>query len=151
MSKANLKNLYSKFQTDHLKEVQGMDLDLGVCVITCARAGGSNLEYETDFQKTFQPYNQIMALDEMPEDKARELTYGIYARTIIKRWRFRDPETMQLVDGLGVDDDGKVVPMTEKGVIELFMSAHDMYLQVRRFSQSMESYLIAGRAPAAKN
>lgn len=151
MSKTSIKSLYSKFQTDQLKEVQGADLDLGVCVITCARSGGSNMEYEADFQKTFAPYNQIMQLDEMPEPKARELTYGVYARTICKRWRFRDPETMVLVDGLGTDDEGNIVPMTEKGVVELFTLSHDMYLKVRNFSQSMESYLVAGRTPAVKN
>lgn len=151
MKKSSVKSLYSKFQTDHVKEVQGMDLDLGVCVITCARAGGSNMAYETDFQKTFAPYNQVMDLGEMPEEKARELTYGVFARSIVKRWQFRDPETLELQDGLGTDDEGNVVPMTEKGVIELFTSAHDMYLKVRNFAQSMESYLIAGRAPATKN
>jgi hypothetical protein len=151
MSKANIKSLYAKFQTDQQKEVSGADLDLGVCVITCARSGGMNLEFEKAYTEAFAPYNQVMDLGEMPEGKARELTYDVYARTIIKRWRFRDPETLELRDGLGLDDEGNVVPATVQNICELFASAHDMYIKIRNFAQSMESFLVSGRGVAAKN
>ena len=151
MSKANIKSLYTKFQTDTSAEVHGRDLDLGVCVITCARAGGSNLEFEDDFSKTFEPFTQVMQLGEMPEAKARELTYGVYARRVIKRWRYRDPETLELHDGMGLDDEGRVVPTTVQGIVDLFTSAHDMYLKVRQFASSMETYSLANQQAAAKN
>ena len=147
MSVSSLQSLYSKFITDKGSEVQGADLDLGPCVITCARMGGSNEAYEKDFMETFEPYNQVMDLGEMPEEKARELNYGVFARTIVKRWRYRNPENpAELLEGIGPD-----TPLTVENVIEMFKLSHDMYVRVRGFAMTMDNFLLSKRAAASKN
>lgn len=150
--KATVSDLYSKYETDPVKETQGTDVDFGVCVLTLARAGVSNEEYHNAFTAAFAPYHQVMDLGEMPESKARELTYRVYAQHVIKRWRYRDPETLSLHDGLGLDADGKVVPATPDNIVALLMgNRHDFYLKIRDKAQALETYLVGAREPAAKN
>jgi hypothetical protein len=150
--KATVRDLYSKYETDPVKESKGVDVDFGVCVLTLARAGVSNEEYHNALTAAFAPYNQVMDLGEMPEAKARELTYRVYAEHVIKRWRFRDPETLLLVDGLGTDEDGKVMPATPDNIVALLQgNRHDFFLKIRDKAQSLETYLASGREAAAKN
>jgi hypothetical protein len=152
MSKTSVSSLYSKFQTDPVKESKGVDVDFGVCVLTLARAGVSNEEYHNAFTAAFAPYNQVMELNEMPEAKARELTYRVYAEHVIKRWQYRDPLTLKLYDGLGRDDEGNVVPATPDNIVALLVdNRHDFFLKIRDRAQALETYLAVGREAAAKN
>jgi hypothetical protein len=148
--------IYNGYITDPAKEQAGIVKDFGDFVVTVARAGGSNEAYGRIMAELYLPYEQVMALDEMPEDKARELWYQGVARTVIKHWAFKspDPENHKktiLRDGLGIDDQGQVVPATEANIIELFKAAHELFIEIRSFAERRENYSRANMQAAAKN
>jgi len=144
--------IYNGYITDPAKEQSGITKDFGDFVITAARAGGSNEAYGRIMAELYLPYEQVMALDEMPDDKARELWYIGVARTVIKGWWFKDKSAVGgLVAGLGLDENGEVVPATEENIVELFKAAHELFIDIRTFAERRENYSRANMQAAAKN
>lgn len=149
--------IYDRFITDPGKETSGVVKDFGDFVVTIKRAGGANEAFGIALAKAFAPYHQVMELNEMPEQKTRELYYEVTARTNIVCWSFKakdpsDPKKTVLLQGLGYAEDGNgVVPATPENIIELFTKAHELWIEVKMFAERRENFLLQNRAAAAKN
>lgn len=149
--------IYDRYITDTVKETTGVVKDFGDFVVTIRRAGGANESFGVELAKAFKPYQQVMELDEMPEEKSRELYYGVTARTNIVHWSFKapdpsDPSKKVLLPGLGYAEDGVgIIQASVDNLIELFKTAHELWVEIKMFAERRENYLLQNRAAAAKN
>lgn len=142
--------IYDRFITDKKKELEGVDKDFGDFVLTLARGGGANEDYFKVMAEMFAPYQQVMSIDEMSEDKARELSYRLLSRTVIRNWKFKENKILSV--GLGRDfDTGEVISPSEDNIVELFTAAHELYLEIKRFIENRTNYAAQNRQAAAKN
>lgn len=149
--------IYDRYITDPAKETAGVVKDFGEFVVTIARSGGANEAFGIELAKAFKPYQQIMALDEMPDDKTRELYYDITARVTVKHWSFKvkdptDSKKTLLVDGLGYADDGTgIIAASYDNLVALFKTAPELWVDIKMFAERRENYQAESRAVAAKN
>lgn len=141
--------IYHKYITDTEKEKNGVTKDFGDFVITGARAGGSNEEYGRLLAELFQPYEQVMSLGEMDDAKAGVIWQTVLIRAVIKLWSFKENGT--LVQGLGRDEMGLVVPATEDNILELFQESHELFVEIRSFFERRENFARYNLKAAAKN
>jgi len=152
MSHTSIASLYKSFRTDNTKESSGIMKRFGPITLKLARAGGSNDKYRRVFAEVFEEYQRMMELNELPEEKTRELLYTVYARSIILDWFFYDQETKTDVRGLYRDDQNNVVLFNEKNVVDLFKNnCHELFLDIRTFVENRESFLFDSVESAAKN
>lgn len=153
--------IYDRYITDPSKETNGVVKDFGDFVVEIKRSGGANEAFGIELAKAFAPYQQVMELNEMPEQKTRELYYDVTARTTIGRWWFKAPhpteegKTVNLL-GLGYGDvvvngERSVIDATPTNLVELFTKAHELWVDIKMFAERREHYLAQTRAAAAKN
>src|SRR5579872_2625402 len=89
---SNKKSIYNLFQTDNVKEREGVVVeydDLGK--ITIARAGGANARYNTAIYQKMQPYRRQLQLKQNKlDDKTiklmRRLNMELFAETVVLGW-----------------------------------------------------------------
>lgn len=142
-------DLYSAFETDANLEKKGVPCNYGRIVIDISRAGGSNQDYVNTFEQVFKDVKTALELGELPEEDARARFYTVYARSIIRRWRFRDADGT-LVEGLG-RKNGEIVPVTEAGMIEIMSKRHDLFVRIRKDAETMELFQNQAKEAIAKN
>lgn len=141
-------DLYAAFETDEDLERKGVPVNYGRVVFDIARAGGSNQEYINTFEQVFKDVKTALELGELPEEEARQRFYTVYARSVVRRVRFR--EDGQLVDGLG-RKDGQVVPFTEANFVQLLTKRHDLFVRLRKDATEMELFQNHGKETIGKN
>lgn len=154
----DIDDLYAQFTTDSDLERRGVAVNYGRFVVDVARSGGSNQDFHRQHELIFKDVLTALQLGELPEEDARERIYTVFARSVVRRWRFYESTTSEdgtptrvLVDGLGRGKDGKVVPLTEQNLKALFTKSHDLYVRIRKDSESLELFQVQGREIVAKN
>lgn len=143
-------DLYAGFETDQDSEKNGVPTNYGKFVIDIARAGGSNDLYRTTFEAVMKPFGRAFDLNEVPEADSRVAFVRIYARSIIKRWRFRSSDGT-LVQGLGRDKDGNILAPTEENLLKLFAKRWDLFLKIKTDAETMELFQASSLESAAGN
>lgn len=114
------------FATDAKSEQQGVELDYGQgLILTIARAGGSNVQYQKTFQSVTAGYKRAIEAETLPPEKADMLLREVFARAVLLKW-----------EGVTMDDlhdDGNMdpAPCTVENKIKFFEALPEVFADVR--------------------
>lgn len=133
-------SLYKQFETSSKHETDGVTLDFGDAgKFRIARAGGANKAYLKAIEKLSRKYRRQIALDCLPEAKARRLFIEIYAETVMLGWE-------------GVKDkDGNELPFTRENVVKVFTDLPDFFREIQVEASNLALYREEIDAQDAKN
>lgn len=144
-------------ETDPAKERDGVALDFGDHRVTLARIGHAfNLELE----KALRPHRAAIAAGVFDEKQRERIVFGVFARTIVKKW-----ETLALTikgltnevevspDGFvrGIDMRGVLVPDTEANIVAVYSAIHSVFLDHNEAARGDRLYRLEQRKDDAGN
>jgi len=148
-----LSSLYSKFKTSDKLEAEGINLDLGFCVITVARAGGNNQPYNAAMERLYKQHKRAIANDLLDNAKSRDLVYAVYAEHVVRDWKTRvggtddAPKYETGIEG----PDGKIMPFNRDNVIATFKALPDLFAEIREAAESLQYFRQSLLDGAVKN
>ncbi len=122
-------SLYDMYETDPDMEQGGVILNYGDGIrIKVARAGGSNANFVTVFERISRPYRKRLDSGTLSEELAHELYIQVHAEAVVKDWE-------------GVTDrDGKVMKFSVDNCVKLFKELPDLFADVREAANSISNY-----------
>ena len=125
-------SLYSLFETDSSKEVQGFELTLydGDFEIVCilARAGGSNKRFANRLSALLKPYERAMRSGSLSDEKSAEIMSQALAETVVVDWK-----NVQ-------DREGNDLPCTVENVKQILMDLPELRQVVFDESQNHANF-----------
>ena len=85
-------SMYELFRSDADAEKGGVALDYGEFRVTIARAGGANKRYAKLLNLKAKPYQRLIQLDQLDNDKAIEILMEVYAQAVVKNWESKSKQ-----------------------------------------------------------
>lgn len=146
-------NLYSKFKTSDKLEKDGVSLDLGFCIITVARAGGSNQKYNAAFERIYKQHKRAIDNDLLSNDKSRAMVLAVYADHVIINWQTRvggtdeAPEYQQGIEG----PDGEILPFNRDNVLTTITALPDLFNEIKSTAENLQYFRQSLLDGAVKN
>ena len=118
-------NLYKSYGTNKALEQTGIDLRYSDdCVITIARAGGSNKA----FLKAAERAQRKLNTRKPNNEQAMQILREVYADAIILKWE-------------GVEDkDGNEIPFTRDNVIKVLTDLPDLFFDIKTQAENAELF-----------
>jgi hypothetical protein len=143
--------LYDAFRTDKTLEQKGIDLDYGFCVVTIARAGGSNHKYNRLLEAKSKPYRRAIKTETMDPVIAENIMYEVFAEAIVLNWQTRASDG-KLVKGIEPPKKGgDLLPVNTKNIISTFKELPDIYADIQAQAHTMALYRAEVMEEEAKN
>jgi hypothetical protein len=136
------KSLRNKMKTSEKLEVEGIELELGNCRLTLARAGGANQRYGAAMLAAHKKHGRAIDLDVMPDEMGRKIFYTIWAETVVKLWETdvapegEPPEWKEGID----DGNGGLLPFTVDNAVAFFLDVPDFFLAVKKTAEDAQYY-----------
>ena len=129
-------SLYKTFETNKEIEQTGIDLRYSdTCVITVARAGGSNKKFLKAAERAQRKLNTRRPNNE----QAMQILREVYADAVILGWE-------------GVEDrDGIPMPFSRENVIKILTDLPDLFADIRQQAENAELFRDEALEDAAKN
>lgn len=149
--------LKDRFATSDRLEREGIDLDLGDCIITLGRAGGKNTKFTAAMEKIMRQHGRALNTGAMSAERETEILREVYADTIVFNWRTRvkDEKTGEdkLVTGIEnvLDDKGGVIPFNRENVISTFKVLPDLFIECKLTAENISFYRQSLLDQAVKN
>lgn len=129
-------SLYKRFKTDPDKEKEGMPVRFDdTTVITVARAGGGNKKYVKAMERVQRKLN----VRQPDNSESMEILREVYADTVILSW-----------EGV-VDEDGIPMLCDKPNKIKLLHDLPELFTELRRVAESMETFKAAEIEESAGN
>lgn len=152
-------------KTSKSKERDGVPLDFTDYRVTIRRSGGANASFEQEYTKQTKQYRRVIALGKLPEAKDKEITYKVYATSVVKLWetclqtlpeQAQTPELVKEAEGnqgfvKGIDWDGVLIPSNPENIAKLFHEIGDVFLEIREASSGSDLFLEDQRLKDSKN
>lgn len=142
-------SLFKTFKTSTKSEVDGIDLDLGVCVITLARAGGTNQAYNAAMERVMRNHGRAIQNGLLGEHLSREILYRVYADTVVKNWQTRRGD--KLAPGIEQDGSDELLPVTADNIAATFAALPDLFLECKLAAESQQYFRQSVLDNAVKN
>ncbi len=121
-------DLRKRFGTDPKIERDGVDVHLGGdAYITIARAGGSNVAYQTAMQRALKPVRRAMQADALSNDDAEAIMRNVFADTVVIGWR-------------GIELDGAPLEFSKENAKRLFAELPEVFRIVQEEAQRLSNF-----------
>lgn len=136
------KSLRKTMKTSEKLEVEGVQLELGNCRLTLARAGGANQRYGAAMLAAHKKHGRAIDLDVMPDEMGRKIFYTIWAETVVKVWETNvapDGEEPEWKPGIDDGNDG-LLPFTVDNAVAFFLDVPDFFLAVKKTAEDAQFY-----------
>lgn len=136
------KSLRKNMRTSDKLEVEGVQMELGNCRLTLARAGGANQRYSAAMVAAHKKHGRAAELDVMPDEMGRRIIYTIWAETVVKLWETDvAPEGAEPEWKEGIDDgNGGLLPFTVDNAVAFFLEVPDFFLEVKKTAENAQFY-----------
>ena len=145
-----MKRMYGTFASDPEAEVNGIALDYTDFRITIARAGGANKKYAKALHRKSQPYQRLIALDQMDNDKAVDILMQVYAECVVKDWETKNDEDVW-VTGIENPEGDELLPVNPANILKTFRALPDLFADVREQAEKGALFRTAIREQAEGN
>ena len=145
-----MSNMYDLFRSDANAEKEGIALDYGEFRVTIARAGGANKRYAKLLNLMAKPYQRLIQLDQLDNEKALDILKEVYADCVVKNWEVKS-EDGEWVTGIESPDGGGLLEVTKTNVLATFMALPDLFADVREQAEKGALFRSALREEASGN
>lgn len=123
-------SLYSQFETDTAKEVEGIEVQYGpnkdktIPTFRISRASKSNKSYSKQLEKATRPFRRQIDLGTMNNDTAENLFMKVFVNTILKGW-----QNVQ-------NQKGEEIAFNEENAMKLFTDLPELYDDLQEKAKS---------------
>lgn len=137
--------LYSAYETDVNKEVNGVDVQLPanddgtIPSIIISRLGGANKQYARAMEHAQKPYRRQIQLGTMDKELHEKIVLEVFASHIVKGW-----SNVQ-------DREANVMPFNTGNVVKLLNDLPELYTELFNQSNSIELFRTSTLEEDAKN
>jgi hypothetical protein len=142
--------MYELFSSDPSAEKEGIALDYGEFRVTIARAGGANKRYAKLLNQKSKPFQRLIQLDQLDNDKAIEILMDVHSLCVVKNWEVKD-EDGKWVDGIESADGKAILPVTPANIFDTFKALPDLFADIREQAEKGALFRNALREEAAGN
>lgn len=143
-------SMYDLFRSDADAEKNGIALDYTDFRITIARAGGSNKRYAKLLNLKAKPYQRLIQMDQLDNDKAIEILMEVYADCVVKDWEMKN-ENDEWVSGIEDPSGGEILEVNKANVLATFKALPDLFADVREQAEKGALFRSALREEASGN
>lgn len=142
-------------KTNAALETDGIWLDLEHTRIKLARAGGSNMKFNTAMETIARQHKRVIDLGLMSSKRGMELLHNVYAENVVLEWETLTAE--KTADGKpiykpGIGRPGDViVEATVPNIIQTFLDVPDIFLMCKETAEGSQYFRQALLDDAVKN
>ena len=144
-----MSGMYDLFRSDTEAEKNGIALDYTDFRITIARAGGSNKRYAKLLNLKAKPYQRLIQMDQLENDKAIEILMEVYADCVVRDWEVKTDDAW--VSGIENPDGGEILDVNKANVLATFKALPDLFADVREQAEKGALFRSALREEASGN
>ena len=142
-------SMYELFRSDADAEKGGVALDYGEFRVTIARAGGANKRYAKLLNLKAKPYQRLIQLDQLDNDKAIEILMEVYAQAVVKNWESKS--NGEWVPGIENQEGSELLPVNAANVLAVFKALPDLFADIRVQAEQGALFRTALREQASGN
>lgn len=141
--------LYDRFKTNKDLEKTGVIVELGVCRIRLARAGGANQAYQRALAAKTKPHRRAIQSGNMDNDVLQDILAQVYAQHIVLGWETKD-DMGEWHDGIE-NANGDIVEVNYENVYQVLTDLPDLFTEITEYATTGELYNATMLEGAVKN
>lgn len=140
---------YAAFKTDPEREKAGVVLNYDTFRVTVARAGGANKNFQKIATAETKPFQRLIEMKALGDDKGHELMASIFAKSVILKWEVLEAGEWKV--GIRDLDETTVIDDTPDNRVKILKLLPELFVDIVNQAKDFSNFNQAMREAGLKN